>query len=163
MNKEALRSLPKKFARPAVPFTVGMMAFVGSFVDIGITYNKASNDANKAFPSNASAGELANAENEIHKFDQLIINKAHSGATNIDTSQIPGRSETMQALGLINQETKISQKREELRAGLANKSMNRQLGLMGSGFSLIALAGIWDAIRRLRRNENTVSAEPAKS
>ena len=160
--KEALRGLPKKVIRPAVPFTVGLMAFVGSFVDIGITDHNASKDADKAFPSNASAQALANARIEISNFDQLLINKAHSGIKDIDTLQIPGKSEAMQAIELISQEKEISQKREVLRASLTNKSMKRQLGLVGAGLGLMVLGALWDTSRKSRRNKNkNVSAEPA--
>lgn len=160
--KETLRILPKKFAKPAAPFAVGFMAFVGSFVDIGITDEIASKDANKVFPPNASREELANAMKEIGNFDQLIIDRAHSGATNIDTLQIPRKSEAMQALDLINQETEISQKRDKLRVNLNNKSLKRQLSIMATGFGLMGLGALWDTFRN-RRNKNIVSEQPAKS
>jgi len=82
--------LPKKVARPAVPLIVGAMACAGSLADFAITeYNNAPKDAYKEFPPKASTEEFENASRELHNFDQLIIDKAHSGATNIDTSQIP--------------------------------------------------------------------------
>ena len=162
--KEALRSLPKKVSRPAVPFAVGMAVFLGSFVDIGITNHNASNDASKVFPPKASREDFTIARRELHIFDELIIAQAHSKIRNIDVSQIPRQSEAMQALDLINQETKISQERVELHASLANRSLKRQLGLMATGFSLMAIGGIWDRFQnqKLRRNKNKiVSAEPA--
>ena len=161
MNKEALR----RFARPAVPFTVGMMAFLGSFVDIGITDHNASKDANKVFPPKASGEELAEAKKQIVIFDQRVIEKAHRGATNIDTSQIPRQSEAIQALNLIKQEAEISQERKNLRRSLASKSRNRYSSLMVTGFGLILLGILWQwkGLQKPRRNGNTVSAEPTAS
>ena len=162
--KETLRSLSKKVSRPAVPFAVGMMALVGTFVDIGITDSNASNYANKVYPPKASQENLENARSEIRNFDQLIIDQAHSGTTSINVSQIPRRSETMQALDLKNQETEISQKRNELKTSLTNKSVKRQLGFFVGGLGLMVLGASWDGFQKFRSNRNkNVSVEPIKS
>lgn len=162
--KEILRSLPKKVSRPVVPFAVGLMAFAGSLVDITTTNSNAFNDANKVHPPKASREDFSNARRELRNFDQLIIDEAHNGATNIYVSQIPRRSEAMQALDLINQETEISQKRNELHASLANKSVKRQFSFLWGGLGLMLLVASWGISRKLRINKSKiVSAEPAES
>ena len=161
--KEILRSLRKEVFKPVVPVALGTITFAGALLDFGITKGNASMDADKVFLPNASAEMLANARQEIRDFDRLIIDYAHTGAININISQIPRQPEAMRALDLINQEREISQKREELYASLANKSDKRQLATLGSGITLILLGIFWRILQKPRRNENTVLAEPAES